>query len=1142
MASLRRSTSIVWFARMALVVSSCGAMLGLQQGSAPCETYETELDFQAGYRFNLEVVPQPNSKLACLRLKDDPVRPWPFLVVANSLRGTMVRIAVEDMPNYEIKEGDVVGEYWTAPQNMLKNPSRTTVDAFGNAWVGNRDEATSSGGVAKGSVTRVGLVLGGTEVNAAGVPTPNGGYLQGPFDYCTCEDRNGDGLIRTSIGYPRSTGAPGVDYVPTHLPWTNAAGADMNGGVSTAVDECVTAFVRTKGTNVRHIAVDGNNDIWVGGYTNKVFELLDHATAQTVPGTLFGACGGGYGGLVDACGVLWSSGWPSTIMRYDPSVGVPQCFSGTHYGVAFDPETCNIWTSSYSGPMVARLKPSGLLTAMFASGMPNLGRGIVVHDGSVWVAASGNNYVSRLSTSGVICGLVPLVDTTHGIGGVGAYGVAIDSNGKVWTSNRVTNNAMRIDPALGACGQVDLTVNLGPGAEPYNYSDKTGDQLLKTAPQGSWTFIHDGGAAGMPWGTLDWSSILTNGSTVEVRVRATDNQLPSGAWTNVQDNVPFTGVVGRFLQVQVTLKRGIDFDQATGCCMPAGEAMLCSMKICREPACTMTLDDVICATDGTSAVTAKITIENNSGVTAERVRITPLPPGTPVAATPHNIVQTIPNGSSFSTAVDFTGLEADTEFCFVVTLLDAALEACCSQILCFTPDCSCLQVRSETESIICTPGGMPGDYTYTFQFDNLTQEIIYHVYFEAPPGVTIEPDYVGYAAGINPLQTSGPISITITGATPGSTLCFPISLHSLHLKECCTRTHCVNLPMCGADLLGACCYLPAGAGQSVCAIMTQSECAALAGGLFHGAGSSCAPNPCFGQTGSIAHLKPMVSCCHPTSQNVTQELTICNNTQSLQTYDWSVSSVPGAGCTVVLPPIAFSPTQGSIPISPGGCVTIPITVICQFGGNSTACLQASVNESGTGLSLSSLGKVRFTNVGSGGPLPTWCFDAPPDQAGPTPLVVGESIDQQFQVMNAGTETSLFGYSIVAGGALALGVAPPGIPLYSYHVLAPGQTGNSAFKVTATDHVPGTIFDVVLLSDLDADGTFDVAASRSYLTVSKDKPTCPADLNEDGVVDGGDLTILLGAWGRGGPPNDLNGDGVVDGADITVVLGSWGSCP
>jgi hypothetical protein len=67
------------------------------------------------------------------------------------------------------------------------------------------------------------------------------------------------------------------------------------------------------------------------------------------------------------------------------------------------------------------------------------------------------------------------------------------------------------------------------------------------------------------------------------------------------------------------------------------------------------------------------------------------------------------------------------------------------------------------------------------------------------------------------------------------------------------------------------------------------------------------------------------------------------------------------------------------------------------------------------------------------------------------------------------------------------------------------------------------------------GDFDLAIVRP----------CPADLNNDGVVDGADLLILLSAWGPVTPVTvcmDLNGDGVVDGVDLLILLASWGPCP
>ena len=48
-----------------------------------------------------------------------------------------------------------------------------------------------------------------------------------------------------------------------------------------------------------------------------------------------------------------------------------------------------------------------------------------------------------------------------------------------------------------------------------------------------------------------------------------------------------------------------------------------------------------------------------------------------------------------------------------------------------------------------------------------------------------------------------------------------------------------------------------------------------------------------------------------------------------------------------------------------------------------------------------------------------------------------------------------------------------------------------------------------------------------------------DLNNDGAVNGVDLSILLNQWGTAGSA-DLNNDGAVNGADLSILLGAWGN--
>jgi len=54
------------------------------------------------------------------------------------------------------------------------------------------------------------------------------------------------------------------------------------------------------------------------------------------------------------------------------------------------------------------------------------------------------------------------------------------------------------------------------------------------------------------------------------------------------------------------------------------------------------------------------------------------------------------------------------------------------------------------------------------------------------------------------------------------------------------------------------------------------------------------------------------------------------------------------------------------------------------------------------------------------------------------------------------------------------------------------------------------------------------------------PSCPTDINHDGVTGSADLAGLLNGWGTSSP--DLNGDGTVGSADLSTLLNAWGACP
>ena len=49
---------------------------------------------------------------------------------------------------------------------------------------------------------------------------------------------------------------------------------------------------------------------------------------------------------------------------------------------------------------------------------------------------------------------------------------------------------------------------------------------------------------------------------------------------------------------------------------------------------------------------------------------------------------------------------------------------------------------------------------------------------------------------------------------------------------------------------------------------------------------------------------------------------------------------------------------------------------------------------------------------------------------------------------------------------------------------------------------------------------------------------PADLNQDGSVNGQDLALLLGVWGQSLREFDLDGNGTVGGGDLSFILANW----
>jgi streptogramin lyase len=845
---------------------------------------------------------------------------------------------------------------------------------------------------------------------------------------------------------------------------------------------------------VRHVSIDKNNDVWVSGTGNREFELVDGSLAAQIS-SFQGLCGG-YGGVVDPDGIVWSAQWGTTgLLRYDPVANTQQCLPISNYGMGIDAECTtsltdfSVWTSIANDPNAREVSPAGTLLNTYPHGSSATPRGVVVKNGSVYVAHSGTNNVGRVSTTGAFLGNIVMNDTFNGVSGNRPHGVAADSNGKIWAVNQSSNNAMRIDPALGAFGQVDLAVDLGSGAGPYNYSDMTGDLYLSIAPQGSWTFVHDGGKPGCEWGNISWTEIITGSASVTVRVRASNSPIPSGPWTDISNGVDFAAT-GQYLQVQVTLNREI-ID-----CEPAGDALLCDLMICKDADCTVELDTVECDLDNPGTLNISGTITNNSGVDATRIVITPIPTGSGVTFTPNSIPVNIPDGSSGSFSTQLSGYTDGEEVCFLVTLLDPTFEICCTAEVCVTPDCDCLQIRRSTVEIACDP--FTGDYTVTFEIDNLTGATIYHAYLFPPSGVTMTPNYFAFPLGVPDQTSTGPITVVISGAQAGE-LCFDATLHDEALIECCGREVCIELPPCQV-----------GPGGGTSADGTGAA-------LLRGA--------------PWVHLDPGLSAA--CGESVNAVLTIINNGDTPRSFEWVINAGEALGCDIAMDPGSVQPSSGQTGVlDPGKCVDITLVIDTRdVPLDAIGCLEAAIVDLADGFATSTLGQViapQMLDDVQPGVVLSAC---PVDQGRVVPIGLGETSEIAFDLF-ADQSGEIDWVIQTSNPFLALDGGEPGTRIEGTSSVQAGAPTRVSVQATLVNNPGAWIMDVALNARLV--GPYRPTRPQQLASVSvRDAAMerCAGDFNADGVLDLADVNAFVNAFVGRLPQGDLDGNGVWDLGDV-----------
>lgn len=438
---------------------------------------------------------------------------FPFIWVANSGEDTISKV--------DTRTGQELGVYRTAPLGASSNPSRTTVDQDGNVWVGNRSSNT---------IVKVGLK-----------------------EFGQCVDRNNNGVIDSSTGRADIKAWGGSD-------------------VSGAEDECILRYVAltadgvTTPSDIRTVAIDPQNNVFVGGYYQNSLFKVNGST-----GVIIAAANtqqAHYGGVVDKDGYLWSmSSGSGKVQKTAPDLSTSTLIDIGHdgYGIAID-KYGKIWTTEYGTQFSAfdPADPVGSLKVFTQTGNDGA-QGIATDDnGDVFIAGSLSSsvvghYKQVFDSSGAFSTVTFVANYAVGSG---PTGVAVDGAGKVWSTNTGTDNVSRITLAANPADAV--IENFPVGNYPYNYSDMTG-RVVRTITnrQGTWEATFDGGRAGFAWAKVIWKlqQALPEGTNVEAQVKVVDAdsrdeaRVKFGAidYEGVENDVQLSSVTGRYLKLRLRL-------------------------------------------------------------------------------------------------------------------------------------------------------------------------------------------------------------------------------------------------------------------------------------------------------------------------------------------------------------------------------------------------------------------------------------------------------------------------------------------------------------------------------------------------------------------------------------------------------------
>jgi len=287
--------------------------------------------------------------------------------------------------------------------------------------------------------------------------------------------------------------------------------------------------------------------------------------------------------------------------------------------------------------------------------------------------------------------------------------------------------------------------------------------------------------------------------------------------------------------------------------------------------------------------------------------------------------------------------------------------------------------------------------------------------------------------------------------------------------------------------------------------------------------------------------------------HVTVPVTVCNYDSAPHPFLLAFTGLAGQGANSpcqVNGPTSFL-VSGPNPVTiPGGmCQTVYVQIARPVGLNTpgiVGCYDAVAINLDSGHAATCHGSVQDTRQVCPIFDPTCCTTY-------ISAALGVATEFAFTIRNDGVVSGVIPFLIEARGmdmnlnrAIAFEGLDGGTPAAGSIVLPVGATGQIRLTLTFLSHDPFAFTNVVLKVAPDGDGVYTAITSigaGSLPAPTTACPPCAADYNQDGGVDGNDVSAFFNDWEGATGCADVNQDGGIDGADVESFLLVWenGAC-